>query len=352
MLIINMDCMSTILEVAKRAGVSIGTVSNVIRGTARVSPEKRKRVASAIHQLGYYPGRLAEPVRIKQTCMLGMILPDITNPFFPEIMRGAEDRAFERGYLLVTANTDERIEREKQIVSVLRSRRIDGILLAASSGKGSGHIRAVIHAGIPVVCLDRPASGIQTDAVLLDNVSGARQCVRHLIDTGHRNIAIITGPLALLSARERLEGYQEALWDSKVPGLKSKILEGDYRKDSGRRFGKKLARMRIRPDAVFVCNGVMALGVLEAFEELGVDCRRDIVVASVDDLPGESLVHRRLTTILQPSYDIGSRAATLLMDRVEGKLTGPPVLVRVPPKMAIAEDSLRRSRRSIHASSF
>jgi LacI family transcriptional regulator len=352
MLIVNMDCMPTILDVARRAGVSIGTVSNVIRGTARVSPELRKRVASAIHQLGYYPGRLAEPVRIKQTCMLGMILPDITNPFFPEIMRGAEDRAFERGYLLVTANTDERIEREKQIVSVLRSRRIDGILLAASSGKGSGHIRAVIHAGIPVVCLDRPASGVQTDAVLLDNLGGARQCVRHLIDSGHRNIAIITGPLALLSARERLEGYHDALRDSKTTDLKSTILEGDYRKDSGHRLGRKLARMRKRPDAVFVCNGVMALGVLEAFEELGVDCRRDIVVATFDDLRGESLIHRRLTTVLQPSYDIGSRAASLLMDRVEGELTGPPMLIRVSPRIALAEDTLRRSRRSIHASAL
>lgn len=336
--------MPTVVDVAKRSGVSIGTVSNVIRGTARVSPELRKRVTSAIHELGYFPGRIAEPVRIKQTCMLGMILPDITNPFFPEIMRGAEDRAFERGYLLVTANTDEQVEREKQIVSVLRSRRVDGILLAASSGKGSGHIRAAIHAGIPVVCFDRHISGIQTDAVLLDNVGGARQCVRHLIGSGCRKIAIITGPLSLLSARERLEGYQEALRDLNTPSLKSMILEGDYRKESGHRLGIKLARMRKRPDAVFVCNGVMALGVLEAIDELGIDCPRDIVVATVDDLPGESLVHRKLTTVLQPSYEIGSRAATLLMDRVEGKLSGPPVLVRVPPKLALAEDSPRRLR--------
>jgi LacI family transcriptional regulator len=335
-----MIAMATVTDVARRAEVSIGTVSNVIRGTARVSPELRERVASAIRELGYYPGRIAEPARIKQSCMLGMILPDITNPFFPEIMRGAEDRAFERGYLLVTANTDEQIEREKQIVSTLRSRRIDGILLAASAGDGRGHIQAAIQAGIPVVCLDRPVPDMPTDSVLLDNVLGARECVRHLIFSGCRNIATITGSLDVLSAKERLQGYEEAILEAGKADLRSTVLEGDYRKGSGYRLGKKLARMRKRPDAVFVGNGVMALGVLEALDELGLDCRRDMVVATVDDIPGESIAHRRLTTVLQPSYDIGSRAATLLIDRVEGKLTGPPVLIRVAPRLALAHGSL------------
>lgn len=323
--------MSTIVDVARRAGVSIGTVSNVVRGTARVSPDLRRRVTSAIHELKYFPGRVADDLKIRQTSMLGMILPDITNPFFPEIMRGAEDRAFERGYLLVTANTDEQIDREEQIVSALRSRRIDGILLAASAGKANRHIRSAIQAGISVVCLDRPAPGVETDAVLLDNVNGARKCVQHLLRSGFQDIAIVIGPLGLLSARERYQGYEIALRNAKIALRRAAVLQGDYRQESGYKAGKRLARMRQRPDAVFVSNGVMAVGVLEAFDELGMRCPDDIAVATVDDLPGELSFRRRLTTVVQPGYEIGSRAATLLMDRVEGRLKGPVVNVRVAP---------------------
>jgi LacI family transcriptional regulator len=271
--------------------------------------------------------------------MLGMILPDITNPFFPEIMRGAEDRAFERGYLLVTANTDEQIERERQIVSALRSRRVDGILLAAASGKDVQHLHAAINAGISLVCLDRTAAGIDTDAVLLDNVRGGQRCVRHLIRSGYRNIAIITGPLSLQSARERYQGYQDALREAEIDFSRDMVLAGDYRKESGYRLGKKLATMRQRPAAVFVCNGVMTLGVLEAFEETGIECPKDIALATFDDLPGGSSFHPRLTTVVQPSYEIGSRAATILMDRVEGKLTGPSLVVRLAPTLTLGEST-------------
>jgi LacI family transcriptional regulator len=331
--------MSTILEVAKRAGVSIGTVSNVLRGTARVSPGLRERVATAIRELEYYPGGVAIHVKVKQTCMLGMVLPDITNPFFPEIMRGAEDRAFERGYLLVTANTDEQVERELQVVSALRSRRVDGILLAAAAGNDTRHIHAAIEAGIHVVCLDRTAAGVDTDAVLLDNVRGGQRCVRHLIRSGYRDIAIITGPLGLQSANERFQGYRDALKEGEIESSPAWIVEGDYRRESGYRLGKKLAKMRRRPSAIFVCNGVMALGVLEAFEEMSIRCPTDIALATFDDLPGGSTLHRRLTTVVQPSYEIGSRAASILMDRVEGKLTGASLVVRIAPILSLGESS-------------
>jgi LacI family transcriptional regulator len=339
---------STLVKVAKRANVSIGTASNVIRGTARVSPELRERVVAAIRELEYYPGSVAQDIQIKHTCMLGMILPDITNPFFPEIMRGAEDRASERGYLLVTANTDERIEREKEVVSALRSRRVDGILLAAASGSDTQHIRAAIEAGISVVCVDRTATGVDTDAVLLDNVRGSKRCVRHLIRSGRREIAIITGPLGLQSARERFQGYQDALQEAEIeiePGL---VKNGDYRKESGYRLGKKLATMRNRPSAIFICNGVMTLGVLEALEELDIQCPRDIAIATFDDLAGGVSSHPKLTTVVQPSYEIGSRAATILMDRVEGKLSGPSLVIRVAPTLKVGEITtppLRDSRR-------
>ena len=331
--------MSTIVQVAKRAGVSIGTVSHVIRGTARVSQVLRNRVVTAIRELEYYPGSVASDV-VKQTCMLGMVLPDITNPFFPEMMRGAEDRAYERGYLLVTANTDESIGREREVVSALRSRRVDGILLAASPGGDARHIRAAMENGISVVCVDRTARGIETDAVLLDNVRGGQRCVQHLIRSGHRKIAIIAGPLAVQSARERYQGYRDALQEAGIEIPRQFILQGDYRRESGYKLAKRLAKMRNRPSALFVCNGVMATGALEAFDEAGIQCGRDITLATFDDLAVGKLLHPRLTTVVQPGYEIGSRAAVILMDRIEGKLKGNFQTIRLSPTLMVGDSNV------------
>jgi LacI family transcriptional regulator len=330
--------MSTLKQVAKEAHVSVGTVSNVIRGTAHVSPELRERVLTAIRELEYYPGAIASDL-VKQTYMLGMVLPDITNPFFPEMMRGAGDRAYERGYLLVTADTDERIEREKKIVSALRSRRVDGILLAAAPGKDTRHVRAAMQAGISVVCIDRSASGIDTDAVLLDNAGGAQRCVRHLIRAGYHRIAIITGPLCVQSARERFHGYRDALEEAEIKIAHNLVQEGDYRKESGYKLGRKLAKMRDRPSAIFVCNGMMTLGVLEALEEVGIQCPQDIALATFDHPAESSSFHPRLTTVVQPGYEIGSRAATILMDRVEGRLKGAYLTVRISPTLTVGEST-------------
>jgi LacI family transcriptional regulator len=331
--------MSTIVEVAKRAGVSVGTVSNVIRGNPRVGREFRERVEAAIRELDYHPNEIARSLKVNQTYMLGMVLPDITNPFFPEIIRGAEDQALQRRYLLVTANTDEHIERERSVVSAFRSRRVDGLLLATAPGKDSSHIRRVMDAGIPVVCLDRVPVGVKVDTVLLDNVRGGEECVRHLVRSGYRNIAIITGPLELQSARERLRGYENALHEAGIKISKELILEGDFREESGHRLGKELLLRRVRPSAIFVCNGVMTLGVLQAFEELGVRYPEDVGLATFDDLAGDRSFYPRLTVVAQPGYEMGARAATLLMDRIEGKFNGRPETIRMGPTLIVREST-------------
>src|SRR6185312_10938215 len=292
--------MATIVEVAQRAGVSIATVSNVIRGTKRVSPAVHERVQAAIRELDYYPNEIARSLKVKQTRMLGIVLPDITNPFFPEVIRGAEDSAYDRGYFLVTANTDEQIGRERRIVSALRSYRVDGILLASAPGKDSSHIQSIMQAGISIVCLDRTVADIKTDAVLLDNVRGGRECVRHLIQGGHSRIAIITGSLTLQTGLERLRGYEEALRESDIEIDRSLVLQGDFRDESGYRLGKELLQRQVKPTAIFVCNGVMTLGVLKAFEELGVRCPEDIALATFDDLAVDRSFHPHLTAVVQP----------------------------------------------------
>jgi LacI family transcriptional regulator len=331
--------MATIVEVAERAGVSIATVSNVIRGTRRVSPKLTERVQAAIHELNYSPNEIARSLKVRQTRMLAMVLPDITNPFFPEIIRGAEDTAFERGYFLMTANTDEQIGRERRIVAALRSYRVDGVLLASASGTDTSHLKSIIDAGVALVCLDRTVPGVKTDAVLLDNVRGARECVRHMIQKGHRRIAIITGPLDVQTGRERLRGYEEALREADIPAEKSRILEGDFRHDSGYRLGRQIMEQTVRPTAIFVCNGVMTLGVLKAFEELNIRCPKDIALATFDDLAVDSPFHPHLTTVVQPSYEMGARAAGILIDRIEGHISREPTTVRVAPTLIIREST-------------
>jgi LacI family transcriptional regulator len=331
--------MATIVEVAKRAGVSIATVSNVIRGTRRVSAKLTERVQAAIRELNYSPNEIARSLKVRQTRMLAMVLPDITNPFFPEIIRGAEDTAFERGYFLMTANTDEQIGRERRIVAALRSYRVDGVLLASASGTDTSHLKSTIDAGVALVCLDRTVPGVKTDAVLLDNVRGARECVRHMIQKGHRRIAIITGPLDVQTGRERLRGYEEALREADIPTDQGRILEGDFRHDSGYRLGRQIIEQAIRPTAIFVCNGVMTLGVLKAFEELNIRCPKDIALATFDDLAVDSPFHPHLTTVVQPSYEMGARAASILIDRIEGHISREPTTVRVAPTLIIREST-------------
>jgi LacI family transcriptional regulator len=343
------DRMATIVEVARRADVSIATVSNVIRGTRKVSPKLTERVQIAIRELNYSPNEIARSLKVRQTRMLAMVLPDITNPFFPEIIRGAEDTAFERGYFLMTANTDEQIGRERRIVAALRSYRVDGVLLASASGTDTTHLKSTIAAGVALVCLDRTVPGVKTDAVLLDNVRGARECVRHMIQKGHRRIAIITGPLDVQTGRERLRGYEEALREADIPAEKGRILEGDFRHDSGYRLGRQIVApengdQSARPTAIFVCNGVMTLGVLKAFEELNIRCPQDIALATFDDLAVDSPFHPHLTTVVQPSYEMGARAAGILIDRIEGRMTREPTTVRVAPTLIIRESTDARHK--------
>jgi LacI family transcriptional regulator len=185
---------------------------------------------------------------------------------------------------------------------------------------------------------------------MLDNVRGAQECVRHLIRTGYRKIAIITGSLELGVARERLLGYEAGLQEAAIPVSKQLILEGDFREHSGYLLAKQLLLRHARPSAILVSNGVMALGVLQAFEELGVRCPEDVAIATFDDLAGDRAFHPRLTVVAQPGYEIGARGATLLMDRIEGKLTKKFSVIRLAPTLVVREST--RGRVPVRSSPF
>lgn len=338
--------MATLKEVAKRANVSVGTVSNVLNETAKVSNPIRERVMIAIRELEYHPNHVARSLKIRATKMLGMIVSDITNPFFSQMVRGAEDAALKRNYLLLTFNTDDHVEREKQVLSVLRSRQVDGALLVvAPSNERPAHIADAIASGLPVVCLDRLPLEIRVDSVTVDNVAATQECIRHLIFQGHTEIAIITGSLSLETAIERLQGYKKALQEAGISVKQDLICEGNFREETGYQLTRKILARRNRPSALFVSNSLMSLGALKAIEELELRCPGQIALATFDDLPLTEVFHPHLTAVSQPTFSIGYAGAELLIQRIEAKRAAEsPVAIRLPTQLKVRESTLQPLR--------
>lgn len=308
--------MATIKEVARRANVSVGTVSNVLSGAVPVSERLKQRVLDIIRELDYHPNHVARSLKIRQTKMLGMVVSDITNSFFPLVVRGAEDAAWKHNYMLLTFNSDDKAERELQVLSALRARRVDGILLVAASTDGDlSHIQGTLEAGIPVVCIDRPIESLPVDCISVDNVAGARKGVEHLIACGHRRIGILTGPLSLEVARDRLEGYRQALQAAGLPVEEALIRDASFRAEIGYTASLKLLSEE-RPTAVFTSNAMMALGLLRALNELNLRCPEDVGVATFDDPVFSQSLRPELTCVAQPAYDLGYQGAEMLLRRL------------------------------------
>lgn len=333
--------MPTIKEVARRAKVSVGTVSNVIAGTCAVSPKLREQVERAIRELNYHPDHIARSLKSRRSNMLAIVISDITNPFFPLVVRGAEDAASRSGYVLTIFNSDDQLEREKQIFSMVRMRRVDGVLVVVSPESNRGtHLNDMIAAGMPVVCLDRVPSNAKVDSVLVDNVKGALICIRHLIAMGHRRIGIISGPHKLQTSRDRVEGYRVALREAGIPYSATLAREGDFRFDSGYRLAKDLCLSHPRPTALFVVNGMMGIGACKGIQELALECPEDVALAVFDEVPGADVFRPQLTVVSQPAYDIGYRAADLLIQRLAGRINGDrPVSIVLDPELRIRQST-------------
>jgi len=309
--------MPTIKEVAKRAKVSVGTVSNVIGGRVPVSDRLRNRVLEVIAKLDYHPNFVARSLKIRQTKMIGIVVSDITNPFFTQMVRGAEEAAWQKSYTLIIFNSDERLERERQVISALRARRVDGILLVAASGSEHGHIRAVRDAGIPVVCVDRELAGLGLDCAVVDNFSGARDCVAHLIGLGHRRIGMLNGDTELPMAGQRQAGYQQALKDAGLDYDASIVANLGVRTEDGYRAAQRVLGCEPRPSAIFTGNAMIAMGLLQALRDAGLRCPEDVAIATFDDPIYLEALRPSMTAVAQPAYELGRRGFELLLERID-----------------------------------
>lgn len=334
--------MPSIKKVAEVAGVSVGTVSHVITGSVPVSEPLRLKVQAAIRELNYHPNHVARSLKTSKTRTLGIIVPDMTIPFFPQVIRGAEEAARRNHYFLIAVNSDDDADRQKDLLSLLRSERVEGILLViAAAPTPLNQISRIIDSGIPIVCLDRIPDRVPVDSVSVDDREAAETGVRHLIAQGHRRIAMVTGPPALKNERRRLQGYRLALERAGIAEDPELIWQGNLRTaDVEAVCREKLAAGR--PDAVFCTNGPSALGALRAFREIGLRTPEDIAFATFDELAVDELFTPAITTVVQPAYEIGFKAAEMLLARIEGTQNGDAVTVRLPARLVVRASSKAR----------
>ncbi len=304
-------------DVAEQARVSVTTVSHIINQTRPVSPEVQERVRQAMRELGYQPNALARSLRRRETHTIGLILPDSADPFFAEVARGIEDTCFERGYSIILCNSDGELAKELLYTNLLAEKQVDGLLFFGAGHLSSEHIRNLQSRQMRVVVVDRPLPGVTVDTVLIDNAYGGRLATHHLLELGHRRIGCLTGPSDLSPSAERVTGYRQALLEAGLPVEESLILKGDFQFESGCRTTAQFLALAEPPTAIFACNDLMAIGVINAAQELGRPVPAGLSVVGFDDIRLASFSTPPLTTIAQPKYQIGVIATEMLIERID-----------------------------------
>lgn len=322
------------IEIARMANVSLGTVSHVLNGSARVREPLRKRVLEAVQAAGYQPSQLARGLRRDKTNMIGMIIPDITNPFFPAVVRGAEDVAFSNGYRLILCNTDNDHSKELVHLNELRTYLPAGLIVIPSNFSDlTAQAESYRRAGTGVVCVDRLPKNWSGDSVTANNEEGAYDATRYLIQMGHTKLAAIAGPLHLTNAQERLGGFKRAMREAKLHLAPEYVQETTFDKQGGHSKALTLLRLIPRPTAIFASNDMIALGALLAIREAGLRCPEDVSLMGFDDLDLAETTNPSLSSVSQSGYQLGTTAARILLDRLEGD--------QGPAKHVVLETSLK-----------
>lgn len=329
--------MTTIRDVASRAQVSTATVSAVVNDSAYVSPELRSRVLAAINELDYAPSLAARNLKRGKSQLIALVVADLANPFFAKLVWAAEAAVAAWGYNLVLFNSDEKPENERRILTRIRMLSCDGIILVPVDVASAIPQRDVGGEPIPTVLFGRTIEGQKTDTITIDNVSAARQVTNYLMDLGHVRIGTITGPLHLTTGRGRLDGMLEAMRARGLEPAPNLIRPGEFREDTAYSVARELLTQPDPPSALYIANGVMALGVMRALADLGLKCPDDISIASTDTIPGIGGLRPRLTRTEHPVIDMTNEALRLLVDRMSRGANADPRNVVFQPSLVVGE---------------
>jgi len=351
--------MPSVVKVAQQAGVSTATAARALGSYGSVSEKARQRVLAAAEALSYRPNGLARSMITGLTRTIGMVVPDIENPFFSRAVRGMADVAHEQGSQVLVLNTDEDVESELQALTVLTERRVDGLVIAPTDAADRSALEGVIKSGIPVVLLDRTVRGLAADSVGIDNRAAAREATQRLIDLGHQDIALLTGAPAELQPHlmrpglrgvERLTGttvgtraagYRDALTAAGI-NLRTELVsaEGFHRQDAAKAI-RRLMSLSRPPTAVLALDSLLALGVLQGLRELRLRCPDDVSLIGFDDADWAVAISPPLTVVAQSVYEMGKVAGQLLLERVAGSDRA-PVRCRLPVRLIERESAGRR----------
>lgn len=320
---------ATMADVAREAGVSIMTVSRVVNDKGEISPDTRKRVLDVIGRLGYRPSGIARGLATKRTGSLGLVVPDIANPFFSDMVRGVEDQAYTRGYNVFLCNTEEDPQRELAILESLEEKRVDGLLLA-SSRLEDRELQSALSGFPAVVLINRRLAGNGVGVVLVDDEGAARLATRHLLQSGCAAIGFLVGPPASRSGGLRFEGYRAVLAEAGLdynPAW-TRCCSSDV--EGGRESAIDLLSDHPELSGLLCYNDLVAVGALQAAVDVGRHVPGDLCIVGFDDIPLAALVTPPLTTCRGPRYDLGAEATAMLFDRIEGGGRGQSEVVLLP----------------------
>ena len=305
--------MITIRDVAQHAQVSVTTVSHVINGTRFVSEDAQARVRAAIEALNYVPSAVARSLKSSRTHTVGMMIPNNSNPYFAEIIRGIEDTCFAAGFNVILCNSDDDPHKQAAYVRVLSEKQVDG-LIVLSSGGDPELLDTLRSATMPQVVVDREIDDLAADLVEVDHEGGARVAVEHLVSLGHRRIACIAGPMELSPARQRVQGWRRALEAAGLGRDDTLVASGAFTAEGGHEAMRSL--LQHRPSAVFASNDLMAIGAICAAADAGLRVPQDLSVIGFDDIALAAYSNPPLTTIAQPKHQTGELAARMVMQRI------------------------------------
>lgn len=327
--------MPTIRDVAKAAGVSTATVSAVINDSAYVSPDLKARVMIAVDHLRYAPSQVARNLKRGRTQLIALAVADLGNPFYARIVWAAEAAVAASGYALVVFNSDEKPEIEKRVLRRIQSLRCDGAVVVPV-GAAADYGQPIVE-GAPVVLLGRSVEDRRFDSVTIDNFSAGRQATNYLLDLGHTRIGSITGPMHLNTGSGRYEGMTAAMRARGVQPRAEHVRSGEFREDVAYSAALDILRLPERPTALYVANGVMALGVMRALADLGLRCPEDISIVSTDTIAGIGGLKPRLTRTEHPVIEMTNQALRMLVERIDGTITGTGRSVVFQPALVVGD---------------
>jgi LacI family transcriptional regulator len=322
--------MTTMKDVARVAKVSLATVSSTLSGAAYASPELKERVHAAVKQLGYAPNSIASGLKRGTTTLIGLIVPDITNPFYTELIHVVQRRARQAGYSVLLCDSEQDVERELSLIRLMRAHLAAGTILCPTGPEQSYEGLAEDIGPMALVTVDHVVPDDRVDSVVLDNVSAATLATRHILQFGHQRIAAVVGPQHLVPARGRLQGFAETLQAANIPVDEAMTREAGFRQDSAFVAATELLALPSRPTAIFVANNQMLIGVMRAIADAGLSCPRDVSIAAVDDFPWAAAFTPSLTTVRQPVEAMAEAALTSLLERIGGQKAAARHLVMAP----------------------